>query len=190
MFVTDLLSKALHESTVERMYNWLENNANKFINKNENYNLKTGDVITFKNGYDIPMRSKIIAFNSENGNAYVYWDCYWVELDLGSRLIKAKDQIEITEEILKLNNQANLISSMQNQITDSIEKLNNEKSFVWGYRDSCGSTDKTMKVFRIWCKTVKELEKQNVFLKSKSLIVGNAYATNKGGFWNEILYFF
>lgn len=186
----NLLSKPLHESTIERMNNWLQANADKFTNKNEKYNLKIGDVITFKNGYDIPMSTKIIAFNVENGNPYMYWDCYWVDLDLEKRLIKSKDCIEITDKILKLNEKANLISSMQNEIIESIEKLNKEKSFVFGYRASCGSTDRTMKVFRIWCQALKEFEKQGVFLRSENLTVGNSYATLKGGFWNEVRYFF
>lgn len=186
----NLLSKPLHESTIERMNNWLQANADKFTNKNEKYNLKIGDVITFKNGYDIPMSTKIIAFNVENGNPYMYWDCYWVDLDLEKRLIKSKDCIEITDKILKLNEKANFISSMQNEIIESIEKLNKEKSFVFGYRASCGSTDRTMKVFRIWCQALKEFEKQGVFLRSENLTVGNSYATLKGGFWNEVRYFF
>ena len=156
----NLLAKPLHESTIERMNNWLKSNADGFTNKNEKYNLKVGDVITFKNGYDIPMRTKIIAFNAENGNPYMYWDCYWVDLDLEKRLIKTKNNIGITDKILKLNEKANLISSMQNEIIESIEKLNKEKSFVFGYRASCGSTDRTMKVFRIWCQALKEFEKQ------------------------------
>lgn len=94
--VVDLLSKPLHENTIVRINNWLQANADKFTYKNEKYNLKSGDVITFKNGEDIPMRSKIIAFNAENGNAYVFWDCFWVDLDLEKRLIKPKDCMEIT----------------------------------------------------------------------------------------------
>ena len=186
----NLLAKPLHESTIERMNNWLKSNADGFTNKNEKYNLKVGDVITFKNGYDIPMRTKIIAFNAENGNPYMYWDCYWVDLDLEKRLIKTKNNIGITDKILKLNEKANLISSMQNEIIESIEKLNKEKSFVFGYRASCGSTDRTVKVFRIWSQTLKEFEKQGVFLRLENLTVGNSYATNKGGFWNEVRYFF
>lgn len=186
----NLLSKPLHESTIERMNNWLEANAHRFTGKNEKYNLKVGDIITFKNGYDIPMSTKIIAFNAETGNVYLYWDCYWVDLNLDERLLKSKDKIEITDKILKLNEKANGISSMQNEIIESIEKLNKEKSFVFGYRASCGSTDRTMKVFRIWCQALKEFEKQGVFLRSENLTVGNSYATLKGGFWNEVRYFF
>ncbi len=186
----NLLSKPLHESTIERMNNWLEANAHRFTGKNEKYNLKVGDIITFKNGYDIPMSTKIIAFNAETGNPYMYWDCFWVDLDLEKRLLKAKDKIEITDKILKLNEKANAISSMQNEIIEHIEKLNKEKSIIVGYRASCGSTDRTMKVFRIWCQALKEFEKQGVFLRSENLSVGNSYATLKGGFWNEVRYFF
>ena len=186
----NLLSKPLHESTIDRMNNWLEVNADEFTSKNEKYNLKIGDTITFKNGYDIPMSTKTIAFNAENGNPYVFWDCYWVDLDLEKRLLKSKDFIDITDKILKLNQKVNLISSMHNEIIEGIEKLNKEKSFVFGYRASCGSTDRTMKIFRIWLQTLKEFEKQGVFLRSENLTVGNSYATNKGGFWNEVRYFF
>lgn len=188
--VFNLLSRRLHETTIERMNNWLKVNAYRFTGKNEKFNLKIGDVITFKNGYDIPMSTKIIAFNVETGNAYLYWDCYWVELDLEKRLLKAKNKIEITDKIVKLNEKANLISSIKNEIVENIEKLNKEKSFVFGYRASCGSTDRTMKVFRIWAQALREFEKQGVFLRSENLTAGNSWATLKGGFWNEVRYFF
>jgi len=188
--VFNLLSRQLQETTIERMNNWVETNAHSFTGKNEKFNLKIGDIITFKNGYDIPMSTKIIAFNSETGNAYLYWDCYWVALDLEKRLLKAKEKIEITDKIVKLNEKANAISSMQNEIIEHIEKLNKDKSIVFGYRASCGSTDRTMKVFRIWSQVLKEFEKQGVFLRSENLTVGNSWATLKGGFWNEIRYFF
>jgi hypothetical protein len=190
MKTINLLSKTLHESTIERMNNWLEANAHRFTNRNEKYKLKVGDVITFKNGYDIPMSTKIIAFNAETGNAYMYWSCYWVELDLEKVLVKAKDKIDITDKIVKLNEKANAISSMKNEIIEHVEKLNKEKSIVFGYRASCGSTDRTMKIFRIWSQALKEFEKQGVFLRSENLTVGNSYATNTGGFWNEVRYFF
>lgn len=188
--VFNILAKPLHESTIERMNNWLKENAPKFSCKNEKYNLKVGDIITFKNGYDIPMRTKIIAFNAETGNPYLYWSCYWVELDLEKSLLRSKYHIAITDKILKLNEKANLISAIKNEIIESIEKLNKEKSIVIGYRASCGSTDRTMKVFRVWRQALREFEKQGIFLRSENLPVGNSYATNKGGFWNEVRYFF
>lgn len=189
-YAINLLSKQLHETTVERMNNWLEVNAHSFTNKNEKYNLKIGDKIIFKNGQDVPMSTKIIAFDLETGNAYLYWDCYWVSIDLKERLLKAKNKIEITDKIVKLNEKANTISSIKNTIIKNIETLNKEKSLIFGYRSSCGSTDNTMKVFRIWSRALKEFEKQGIFLRSENLIVGNSWATLKGGFWNEIRYFF
>lgn len=188
--VFKLLSRQLHETTIERMNNWLEANAHSFTCKNEKFNLKIGDIISFKNGNDIPMSTKIIAFNAETGNAYLYWNCYWFAIDLEKRLLKAKNKIEITDKIIKLNEKANLISSLKNEIIENIEKLNKDKSLVFGYRASCGSTDRTMKVFRIWTQALKEFEKQGVFLRSENLIVGNSWATLKGGFWNEVRYFF
>lgn len=188
--VFSILTKPLHESTIERMNNWLKENAPKFSGKNEKYNLKVGDIITFKNGYDIPMRTKIIAFNAETGNPYLYWSCYWVELDLEKSLLRYKYHIAITDKIIKLNEKANLISAIKNEIIESIEKLNKEKSIVIGYRASCGSTDRTMKVFRVWRQALREFEKQGIFLRSENLPIGNSYATNKGGFWNEVRYSF
>ena len=183
-------NKPLHESTVERMSNWLKTNAQRFTNKNEKHNLKVGDMVVIKNGYDIPMRRKIIAFNNETGGAYLHWDCYWMEIDLEERLLGMKDKIEITDKILQFNRKANLISPIKNEIIENIEKLNNDKCVIVGYRSCCGTTDVTMKVFRIWSQVLKEFEKQGVYLKSENLIVGNSYATLSGGFWSEVRYFF
>ena len=79
---------------------------------------------------------------------------------------------------------------MQNLIIKNIEELNNDKSLIVGYRTCCGSTHNTQKQFKIWRETLKEIEKQGIFLKSENLTVGNSYATNNGGFWNEIKYTF
>ena len=87
--VWNLLSEPLPESTIGGMNNWLKENRNNFTEKNEKFNLKVGDIIEFKNGYDVPMSTKIIAFNAKTGNAYVYWDCYWVDLDLEKRLLNS-----------------------------------------------------------------------------------------------------
>ena len=189
MKVFNLLS-SLNEDTVRRMNKWLEENAEYFTRENKEYKLKIGDVITFKNGYGIPMQTKIIAFNAQTGNPYLYWDCYWLELDLKERLLNPKDKIEITDKILKLNQKANGISPIQNQIVEHIEELNKEKSTVIGYRSSCGTTDTTMKIYDLWKKALKEFEKQGVYLRSENLKVDNSWATLSGGFWHEIKYFF
>ena len=85
--VIDLLSKELDESTIDAMNKWLDKNKDKISNHNDKHNLKVNDIITFKNGFDIPMSTKIIGFDIETGNAYLYWDCYWFSINLDERLI-------------------------------------------------------------------------------------------------------
>lgn len=186
----NLIEKGYSESLVLRMNNWLESNSHIMTNKNDVFKLKVGDTIVFKNGYGIPLVSKIIGFNIETGHAYIYWDSYWGPIDISERLIKYKDKIEITEKILKLNEKANKIGSLKNEILENIDRLNKDKSLLFGYRASCGVTDPTMKTARIWALAIKEFEKQGVYLRQEHSIVGNSYATLKGGFWNETRYFF
>ena len=60
----------------------------KFIaNANYKHDLRTGDIILFKNGYDVEMTTEILGFDEE-GKAYLLWDCYWYTIDLNERLIK------------------------------------------------------------------------------------------------------
>lgn len=61
------------------------------VHENPKFDLKTNDVILFKNGYDLEMISKILGFN-EDGNAYVLWDCHWFAIKLEDRLIKKLDK--------------------------------------------------------------------------------------------------
>ena len=176
----------------DKIDKWLKEYPNSFVFENKEFNLKVGDVITFIGGYnsDIKFISKIFAFDSKTGNAYVYWDCYWVGLDLKERLVKPKSKIKVTPKIIQLNEKANKLSALQNKIIESIDTLNKDKELVFGYRSSCGSTDSTMKVFRVWQQVLKELQLQNIYLKAENLIVGNSYATLKGGFWEEVKYSF
>jgi|SRR6478609_2264205 len=57
-----------------------------------------------------------------------------------------------------------------------------------GYRATCGSTDRTMKVFREWRKIVKLLNKDGNILEEIEVIHKNRYATNNGGFWNSVIF--
>lgn len=58
---------------------------NMLFENNKN-NLKTGDWIYFKNGYDVKMIGKIFGFGKDN-TAYIIWDCYWATIKLEDRLI-------------------------------------------------------------------------------------------------------
>jgi len=97
--------------------------------------------------------------------------------------------IEITDKIKALNNNVNVLCGYNsNDIIRNIDSLNMSGSVLFGYRSSCGKTDNTIKIYRFWIKAVKEIEKQGITLKAENIIVGNSYATTKGGFWNEIRY--
>jgi hypothetical protein len=57
-----------------------------------------------------------------------------------------------------------------------------------GWRESCGKTDHTHKVYREWVKVVKMLAKSGVTLTEEPVTFGNSYATLSGGFWRSIIY--
>lgn len=61
---------------------------------NEEIGLKTGDVVSFWGGYngDIRFVSEILGFNS-NGDAYMFWDCYWFGIDLQKREFKIENDL-------------------------------------------------------------------------------------------------
>jgi hypothetical protein len=97
--------------------------------------------------------------------------------------------IELTDKILSLNEKANqLFGYKSNDIITNIASLNKNKSVVVGYRTSCGTDNKTSKVFQVWKKAILEINKQGVDFNTKNLIVKNGSPTMSGGFWNEIEY--
>ncbi len=75
-----------------------------------------------------------------------------------------------------------------NQLTEWLESLLSGKRVEVGWRSSCGHTDATHKIFREWVKVLKALRKSGYRLNEESVKHGNAYATNKGGFWNSNIY--
>lgn len=98
------------------------------------------------------------------------------------------ESIEITKKILALNEKANSISSVPNRIIGYIDSLNNFKQVTVGYRSSCRTTHVTMKQFSLWKKVVKEIKLQGFEVLEENIKVPNEYASNNGGFWNEIKY--
>lgn len=74
-------------SEYEAKFNESITRRSGFSNVNESLGLKTGDVILFKNGYDLPMISKILGFDKD-GQAFMLWECYWAPIRLSNRLIK------------------------------------------------------------------------------------------------------
>lgn len=65
--------------------------------------------------------------------------------------------------------------------------LKNKKVNI-GYRQCCGKKDNSEINFKNFEKQIKEMEKDNIFVIKKQFKVDNAYATSKGGFWQEFEY--
>lgn len=57
-----------------------------------------------------------------------------------------------------------------------------------GWRESCGKTDHTMKVYREWKKVITQLKKAGIKIHEEPVKHNNSYATLSGGFWNSIIY--
>lgn len=70
-----------------------------FNTENVEYDLSIGDIILFKNGYDVEMITEILGFDSE-GDCYLLWDCYWSPIRLNERFIEliSKKQNKINVE--------------------------------------------------------------------------------------------
>jgi len=95
--------------------------------------------------------------------------------------------MEIAEKINDLNVKSNeIIGYSSNDIRSWFNELTNKESVIVGYRGSCGSTDKTMKVYGLWIKAVKLLEKSGYKITQENINVANRNPTSAGGFWNEV----
>jgi len=92
-------------------------------------------------------------------------------------------------ELDLLNEKVNALCGYpSNDIKNNIQYLLENGYVSVGYRQSCGATDRTQKIFRLWTQAVKKLKKNGINLIEEQLKVGNAYATISGGFWQEIKY--
>lgn len=96
----------------------------------------------------------------------------------------------ITNQLNALNTKGNeLAGYTANDINDWLRDLQKNGTTLVGYRSSCGSTDKTQKIYRLWLKAVKILSKNGIQLKEENIKINNPYATLSGGFWQEVRYF-
>jgi hypothetical protein len=75
-----------------------------------------------------------------------------------------------------------------NHIVRHLIELSDHGQIEVGWRESCGKTDPSHHVYRGWLRVVKQLKKEGITLTEERVKHGNAYATNKGGFWNSIIY--
>lgn len=93
------------------------------------------------------------------------------------------------EKLDKYNNECNkLVGYPTNDVKHFIDNLNKNGYAVLGYRESCGYTDTTMKLFCICLKAIKELKRQGYNFIEENVKQNNSWATLSGGFWKEIKY--
>jgi hypothetical protein len=96
---------------------------------------------------------------------------------------KTKDLIESLDTKLNAKSGWN-----ENPIKSYVNNLLLHKRVEVGWRESCGTTDPTMHVYRAWIKVLKRLRSDGLSINEERIKHDNAYATNKGGFWNSIVY--
>lgn len=88
-----------------------------------------------------------------------------------------------------INEKANTICGYQsNQIKKDFNYLITNNYVEVGYRLSCGSTDKTHKVFKEWLKVINILRKNNIIIIEENVKHDNKSPNMAGGFWNSIIY--
>lgn len=96
---------------------------------------------------------------------------------------KIKTFIEKKDKILNKNRWE------ENALSYNFERLIKFNSVEIGWRNACGQTDHTVKVYREWLKLVKLLEKdQGIILKQENIKHPNKSPTMAQGFWNSIIY--
>jgi hypothetical protein len=93
------------------------------------------------------------------------------------------------EFILKEDNKLNKIFGYKaNDLKTYVENLLNFGHVEVGYRNSCGSTDPTLKTWRSWIKALSKLRKNGISITEESVKHKNSWATKSQGFWNSTIY--
>jgi len=100
-------------------------------------------------------------------------------------------KLELSENVLaQINEQNDKVNELcgypSNDVRNWFKDLQEKETVTVGYRASCGSTDKTMKIYRIWIKVTKILKKNGVKLIEENVPTINRSPTSANGFWNEV----
>ena len=85
----------------------------------------------------------------------------------------------------QLSKRAGYRTSPMRDAADSLKRFGKVEI---GWRESCGRTDPTMYEKRAWDRVAKALQAEGMQINEERKKHGNAYATNKGGFWCSIMY--
>lgn len=91
----------------------------------------------------------------------------------------------VAKQDSKLNAKAGYES---NFLAENLRVLLEHGKVEVGWRESCGSTDRTMFMHRAWCEVIKRLGKDGFEIKQEPQKHGNSWATKAGGFWSSIVY--
>ena len=91
----------------------------------------------------------------------------------------------ITKQDAALNKRAGW---EQNSLDNLVNRLLTYGLVEVGWRESCGTTDRTHHIYRAWLKVLPKLKKDLPVITEERGKHGNSYATSKGGFWNSIIY--
>lgn len=76
----------------------------------------------------------------------------------------------------------------ENVLAFNLNILQLKGSVEVGWRESCGSTDKTMKEHEAWVKVIKKLVADGNKISEERVKHNNRYAGCNGGFWCSIIY--
>lgn len=83
-------SDSLYDDVKSRMNDWLEQKKDEHKASSDKHDFKVGDTVVIISGYDnnIHYTTKIIAINKYTDHLYLYWDCYWVDIDIERRRVR------------------------------------------------------------------------------------------------------
>lgn len=91
----------------------------------------------------------------------------------------------VAKQDAKLNAKAGYES---NFLAENLRVLLEHGKVEVGWRESCGSTDRTMFMHRAWREVIKRMEKEGFAIQKEPQKHGNSWATKAGGFWSSVVY--
>lgn len=121
----------------------------------------------------------------------------------GSYIADARSEKEIVKKLHKILHISGLkpliikpdkpLKSLENAKDKAIKSgysleikwLSEGKTVEVGYRSSCGTTDNTMRNYRVFMAYINQLREKGATVHEEPIKHDNSYATNKGGFWNS-----
>lgn len=76
----------------------------------------------------------------------------------------------------------------KNELAKTFDNLTTFGQVEVGWRESCGSTDKTVFIKRGWDKVIAAAKKDGMIITEERIKHNNQWASKCGGFWSSIIY--